>query len=69
MLRSIHRWSDQSESMLQDCFDHADWVMFCVASENNIGIYTDTVTEFIRMCIGEVVPMVTIKPTQTRNRG
>ena len=36
VLRSIQRWSDQSESMLQDCFDHADWEMFRVASENNI---------------------------------
>lgn len=52
-LMTIQCWSDQSESMLQDCFDH--WDMFQVASENNIGIYTDTVTELIRMCIGDVV--------------
>ena len=61
MLRSIQRWSDQSESMLPDCFDHVDWDMFRVASENNIDIYTDRVTEFIRKCIGDVVPAVTIK--------
>ena len=61
VLRSIQRWSDQSESMLQDCFDHPDWDMFWVASENNIDMYTDTVTEFIRKCIGDVVPIVTIK--------
>ena len=30
--------------------------MFQVASENNIDEYTDTVTEFIRKCIGDVVP-------------
>ena len=46
--------------MLQDCFDHEDWDMFRVASENNIDEYTDTVTEFIRKCIGDVVPTVTI---------
>ena len=45
--------SDQSESMLQDCFDHAEWDMFWIASENNI--------KFIRKCIGDVVPTVTIK--------
>ncbi|XP_045570722.1 uncharacterized protein isoform X3 [Salmo salar] len=47
--------------MLQDCFDHADWDMFRVASDNNIDVYTDTVAEFKRKCIGDVVPTVTIK--------
>ena len=61
MLRTIQRWSDQLESTLQDCFDHADWDMFRVASEININEYTDTVTEFIRKSIGDVVPTVTIK--------
>ncbi|KAI4883698.1 hypothetical protein NFI96_031572 [Prochilodus magdalenae] len=27
-IREVHRWSDQSDSMLQDCFDHVDWEMF-----------------------------------------
>ena len=40
VLRSIQCWSDQTESMLQDCFDHVDWNMFRVASENNIDKYT-----------------------------
>jgi hypothetical protein len=40
--------------------------MFWVALVNNIDVYTDTntkytVTEFIRKCIGNVVPTVTIK--------
>ena len=26
--RTIQHWSDQSESTLQDCFDHVDWDMF-----------------------------------------
>ena len=47
--------------MLQDCFDHPDWDMFRVASENNIDVYTYMVTEFIRKGIGDVVPTVTIK--------
>jgi hypothetical protein len=58
--RTIQRWSDQSESRLQDCFDHADWDMFRSASENNIDLYVDSVSEFIRKCIGDVVPTVTI---------
>ena len=61
MLRSIQRWSDQSESMLQNYFDHMDLDIFHIASENNIELYTDMVTEFIRKCIGDVVPTVTIK--------
>ena len=61
MLRTIQRWSDQSESTLQDCFGHADWDMFRVASENNKDEYSEAVTEFIRKCIGDVVPTVTIK--------
>ena len=47
--------------MLEDCFDHSDWDMFRVASENNIQEYTNTVTEFIRKCIGDVVPTMTNK--------
>jgi hypothetical protein len=38
-----------------------DWDMFWVASENNIEVYTDSVSEFIRKCIGDVVPTVDIK--------
>uniref|UniRef100_A0A8C8HVT9 MABP domain-containing protein n=1 Tax=Oncorhynchus tshawytscha TaxID=74940 RepID=A0A8C8HVT9_ONCTS len=40
VLRSIQCRSDQSESMLQDCYDHADW--------DNVDVYTDMVSEFIR---------------------
>ena len=61
VLKSIQRWSDQSKSMHQDCFDHADLDMFWVALDNNIDVYTDMVTEFIKKCIGDVVPTMTIK--------
>ena len=47
--------------MLKDCFDPVDWDMFRVASDNNIDVYTDSVSEFIRKYIGDVVPIVTIK--------
>ena len=56
--------------MLQDRFDHVDCNMFWVASENNIDEYMDTVTEFIRKYIGDIVPTIKrLKPTQIRNRG
>ena len=35
--------------------------MFRVVSGNNIEVYTETVTDFIKKCIGDVVPIVTIK--------
>jgi hypothetical protein len=38
-----------------------DWDMFHVASDNNIDVYADSVSEFIRKWIGDVVPIVTIK--------
>ena len=61
MLRSIQRWSDQSDSILQDCFDHVDWDMFPTVSDNNIDEYADSVSEFIDKCIGDVVPTATIE--------
>ena len=58
-LRSVQRWSDQSDSTLQDRFGHVDWDMFRIASNNN-DEYADSVSEFIRKCI-DVVPIATIK--------
>jgi hypothetical protein len=34
--------------------------MFRVAPENSVDVYTNLVTEFIRKCIEDVVPTVTI---------
>jgi hypothetical protein len=61
VLRSVQHWSDQSDSTLQDCFDHMDWDMFRTASDNNIDVYADSVSVFISKCIGDVVPTATIK--------
>ena len=35
--------------------------MFRIASDNNIDVYADSVSEFISKCIGDAVPTVTIK--------
>jgi hypothetical protein len=61
VLRSIQRWSNQSDSTLQYCFNHVDWDMFQVSSDNNMDVYADSVSGFIRKCIRDVVPTVTIK--------
>ncbi len=60
-LRTIQCWSDQSDAILQDCFDHVDWDMFRAASDDDIEAYSDTVTCFIRKCIEDVVPTKTIR--------
>ncbi|KAI4900823.1 hypothetical protein NFI96_028020, partial [Prochilodus magdalenae] len=51
-IRQGHRWSDQSDSVLQDCFAFEE--------------YTDSVTGFIRKCIEDVVPTkpVRVYPNQ-----
>ena len=70
MLRSIQRWSDQSDSTLHDCcFDRVDWDMFRVASDNNIDVYADSVSKFIRKCIGDVVLTETIKTYPNQKPG
>ena len=35
--------------------------MFRIASDNNIDEYVDSVCEFIRTCVEDVVPIATIK--------
>ncbi len=60
-LRTIQCWSDQSDAILQDCFDHVDWDMFRAASDDDIEAYSDTVTCFIRKCREDVVPTKTIR--------
>ncbi len=43
-LRTIQCWSDQSDAILQDFFDHVDWDMFRAASDDDIEAYSDSVT-------------------------
>ncbi len=54
-LRTIQCWSDQSDAILQDCFDHVDWDMFRAVSDDDIEAC------FIRKCIEDVVPTKTIR--------
>ncbi len=60
-LRTIQCWSDQSDAILQDCFDHVDWDMFRAASDDDIEAYSDSVTCFIRKCVEDVVLTKTIR--------
>ncbi len=60
-LRTIQCWSDQSDAILQDCFDQVDWDMFRAASDDDIEAYSDSVTCFIRKCVEDVVLTKTIR--------
>ncbi len=59
-LRKIQCLSDQSDAILQDCFDHVDWDMFRAATDDDIEVYSDTVTCLIRKCVEDIVPTKTI---------
>jgi isocitrate dehydrogenase kinase/phosphatase len=54
------------ESTLQDCFDQVNWEMFWAASENNIDLYADSVSEFINP-LEMLYPL--LQPTLTRKCG
>ena len=49
------RWSDQSDSALQDCFSATEW---CGVQDNT---YTDTVICYICKCIDDVVPRISVR--------
>ncbi len=70
-LRTIQCWSDQSDSILQDCFDHVDWNMFRAAFDDDIEAYSDSVTCFIRKCMEDVLTYGQKQSTSipTKNRG
>ncbi len=38
-LRTVQCWSDQSDAILQDCFDHVDWDIFRAASDDDRGVF------------------------------
>lgn len=42
ILRTIYCWSDESGTVLHDWFDHMNWDMLCVTSDNDLDIYTNS---------------------------
>ena len=61
VFRAVQRWSAESISTLQDCFDTTDWQMFCDAADGDISEYTDSVSSYISKCIDDVVPWVSVR--------
>ncbi|KAI3358299.1 hypothetical protein L3Q82_014676, partial [Scortum barcoo] len=56
--RTIQQWSDQSDSVLRDCFSTTEW---CVFKDTDINTYTDAVIGYIGKCIDDVVPRITVR--------
>uniref|UniRef100_A0A6I8SKL5 Reverse transcriptase domain-containing protein n=1 Tax=Xenopus tropicalis TaxID=8364 RepID=A0A6I8SKL5_XENTR len=61
MMRSVQRWTDQSDSTLRHCFNITDWEVFRTAADNNINNYAEYVMDFIHKCINDVVPRVNVR--------
>ena len=60
MTRSIKKWPDEADAVLQDCFARTEWNMFRDSSDV-IEEYTTSVTGFINKCIEDVVTTVTVR--------
>ena len=60
MICSIRQWSDEADVRLQDCFASTDWDMFRDSSDCNEE-FTTILTGFIKKCIDNVIPAVTIR--------
>ena len=70
--RIVRRWTE-ADSMLQDCFENTDWNMFKDTSTQDSSIdideYTTSVTGFIRKCVDDDVPTITIRKYPNQNPG
>lgn len=54
------RWSDQSQAVLQDALEYADWEMF-QRSSVYISIFTSAVLSYTEFLTGETIPRRAIK--------
>lgn len=59
--KTVHKWSEDAISTLQDCFESTDWQMFQDAAGDNIQEYTDSVICYINKCTEDVVPSINVK--------
>ena len=54
--RTVRRWSQETNELLQGCFEATDWDVLCEPHGNNIDSMTDCITEYISFCVDNVVP-------------
>ena len=60
VIRSIRKWSDDTDATLQDCFASTNWNMFRDSS-TGIEEFTTSVIGFINKYIEDVVPTMTVR--------
>ena len=54
--RTVRRWSQETNELLQGCFEATDWDVLCEPHGNKIDSMTDCITEYISFCVDNVVP-------------
>ncbi len=55
VLRSVKRWTNETEQVLQACFDLTDWTVF-EAAATDLDELTETVTSYISFCEDMCIP-------------
>ncbi len=55
VLRTVKRWTNETEWDLQACFSLTDWTVF-EAAANDLNELTETVTSYISFCEDMCIP-------------
>ncbi len=55
MVKTVKRWTNETERVLQACLDLTDWSVFEAAS-NDLDELTETVTSYISFCEDMCIP-------------
>ncbi len=55
MLRTVRRWTTETEQVLQACFDLTDWTIF-EAAATNLDELREIVTSYISFCEDMCIP-------------
>ncbi len=55
LVKTVKRWTNETERVLQACLDLTDWSVFEAAS-NNLDELTETVTSYISFCEDMCIP-------------
>ena len=58
--KEVKRWTDESEGLLQDALDNADWEMFRESSDD-VSEFAEVVGSYIHLLINDIIPSVKIK--------
>lgn len=60
MTKEVRRWTDQSEDMLEDALENADWEMFCLTS-TDVSKFMEVVVSYISLLTDTIILTVQIK--------